>query len=251
MKDYKKIIGSSKTFWQKFYKKTFSKLETDSTVSDDIKNLWTKSYYKSYVRLPIKHLEIPKDIPQKNIINILNDRESSNNFGDEFMSLETLSGILYFSAGLKKDNQEVKRFYPSAGARYPLELYVFNFKVKGLKKGLYHYYNKEHGLEFLADLDKKEVEQMFLMPWIMKAGVVIVITAAFQRIMIKYGDRGYNYVFLEAGHLGQNISLLSTAYKLAVCPVGGFLEEKINKFLNLDSGFESVIYTLALGRNKS
>ncbi len=251
MKNYKKIIGSSKPLWQKFYEKTFSKLEIDATVHDDIKKLWTKNYYKSYSRLPIKHLEIPRQLPKKRLINSLIDRESSKNFVDEPISLETLSGILYFSAGLKDGYKEDKRFYPSAGARYPLEVYVLNLKVNGLKKGLYHYYNKEHGLEFMTDFDKKEIEQMFLMPWIMKAGVIIIITAYFQRTMIKYGDRGYNYIFIEAGHLGQNIALLSTAYKLAVCPVGGFIEHTMNKFLNIDPEFESVIYTLALGRSKS
>jgi len=68
--------------------------------------------------------------------------------------------------------------------------------------------------------------------------------------VVKYKDRGYRYIFIEAGHLGQNISLVAKNLNLSTCAIGGFIDEELNNLLDIDSQKESVIYIFAVGYPK-
>jgi SagB-type dehydrogenase family enzyme len=80
------------------------------------------------------------------------------------------------------------------------------------------------------------------------ASLIIFITAIFERSVFKYGDRGYRFIFLEAGHVAQNINLVSNALGLGSVNIGGFFDREIDDFLDLDGVTHSTIYMIAIGK---
>lgn len=79
--------------------------------------------------------------------------------------------------------------------------------------------------------------------------MVIIITACFNRTLQKYGERGYRYVFLDAGHVGENIYLSSSYLNLGCVAIGGFDDDKLNDTLGIDGKNESSIYVLTIGKS--
>ena len=140
------------------------------------------------------------------------------------------------------------RVSPSAGARYPLEIYPLIFSAKDLDCGIYHYNVKSHSLELLKKGDfKSQFFKCVGQDMILKCSMLIVISAIFNRTKDKYGERGYRYVLLDAGHLAQNAYLIATRLSLGCCTIGGFLDNEINKLLKIDGLTESSIYLIAIG----
>jgi SagB-type dehydrogenase family enzyme len=141
-----------------------------------------------------------------------------------------------------------KRPVPSAGGLYPLELYVSTHNVEGLEDAIYHYDARDHELEFRrAGLFHDQLARMTLgQDMIRTANVVIFIAAIAERTMWKYGQRGYRYVFLDAGHLGQNLYLTATALDLGIVAIGGFFDLEVNELCLLPPN-EEVIYLLCGG----
>lgn len=84
--------------------------------------------------------------------------------------------------------------------------------------------------------------------WVKKSSAVLIISAIYKRTEIKYGSRGFRYVLLEAGHVGQNIYLIASALKLKCCVIGGYLDKEINALLDLDPDQEIVLYLIALAK---
>lgn len=214
---------------------------------------WTIINYKSYPRL--ERIKLPKSLQLKGKLDdIITERRSQRNFSvQKYIRLDELATLLKFSSGITKmsgsDWNTGLRAYPSAGARFPLELYLAVNKVRSLKNGLYHYNLKEHSLELLRqgsfnDLLSKNTDQGF----VKESSFVVIVTAVFERTRIKYEDRGYRFILLEAGHLGQNLYLVSTALKIKCCACGGFIDQDLNSFLDLEGQNEKAIYTFAFGR---
>lgn len=79
------------------------------------------------------------------------------------------------------------------------------------------------------------------------AAAVLVITAVFERCLAKYGDRGYRYILIEAGHVGQNAMLSCESLGLASLPLGAFLDVRLSNLLGVDDGAEMPVYAIALG----
>ena len=95
---------------------------------------------------------------------------------------------------------------------------------------------------------KTDLSKCFLnQNWVKKSGCIILISAVFKRNTIKYGDRGYRHIMQEAGHLGQNIYLISSALGLGCCAISGFNDEELNNMLDLDGVNEGVIYSFSIG----
>jgi SagB-type dehydrogenase family enzyme len=142
------------------------------------------------------------------------------------------------------------RAAPSAGALYPIEIYVVLHRTEGLVPGLYHYAVKDHALEQLQteDLRGEIVFRGLGQEFLGKANLVLVFTAIFQRLRWKYQERAYRYALLEAGHLGQNVYLVGTSMGLGVCAVGAFLDDELNSLLGIDGQEEAAVYTLAVGK---
>lgn len=172
----------------------------------------------------------------------IDDRRSIREFKKEALTLEEISQILWAAQGI---TDELGRFRstPSAGALYPLELFIVT------EQGIYNYYPEDHALVMLSSDDIREglskacVSQEF----VGDAPLSIVITGVFERTRKKYGQRGDRYVYIEAGHCCQNILLEATALGLGAVPVGAFYDEELLKILNLENSY-SPIYVVPIGR---
>lgn len=181
----------------------------------------------------------------------LKKRRSVRNFSKEPITLKELSQLLYAAQGVTgKIYNTLLRAAPSAGALYPIEIYPVVNNVAELKPGIYHYAVKSHAIELIEAGDfRGEItsaglqQEMFA-----EAGVTFILSAIFNRTRAKYGERGFRYVYMEAGHISQNIALQAVSIGLGSVPVGAFLDEKVNQLINVDGESEAAIYLQAVGK---
>lgn len=175
-------------------------------------------------------------------------RRSIRSYTSDPLSQSQLSRLLYAAAGITEERTEF-RAAPSAGALYPIETYVLVHDVEDLVPGLYHYAPQDHTLVLLDAGDKRrQATSLGLMQGFLgEAGVVVVLSAIFQRLRWRYRRRSYRYALLEAGHIGQNIYLGATAMGLGVCAVAAFMDDGLNQLLGVDGEREAALYMLAVG----
>lgn len=236
----------------KFHRTTNNK-NLDAQGLKKIPESWIKIHFKTYPRL--NRIKLVKVFPNRKIflVNVLKNRRSTRTFSGESISINDLSYLLLYSSGIKNFGfglNETRRPYPSAGARYPLEVYpIILSNSDGIKTGLYHYNVKEHSLEVIQEEDLKQwlFESTGNFIPITKASVVFIITGVIDRVRVKYGDRGYRYVLMEAGHMAQNTLLLATGLGMASLAVGGYIDSKITEVLNLELVKEIPLYMIAVG----
>lgn len=238
------VINRKKFKWEKFHSDTkLPGLYPD--LSRPIKK--PQTYYKGYPRLHSVTVPYSCQEGANSVIQILKRRSSSREFQGKTLALEEVGTILKYSCGIREEgSQPSRRFYPSAGALYPIETYIISLKT-ALPKGLYHYYVKTDRLEELALFDRFDAGAYFTQSQIQKASMIIVMTACIKRSLQKYGERAYRYALLEAGHIGQNASLLCASLSIGACAIGGFYDDSLNQLLDLEEGDEEVVYCLALG----
>ncbi len=192
------------------------------------------------------------DVP---LAELLRRRTSSRAFSTAAtLPVASLGRLLYASYGLNGqreiDGQRLHaRPAPSAGSLYPIELYVAVQRVDGVDDGLYHYDARAHELELRrpgrvhAQLADMTIGQTMLAD----ANVVVLMTAVFARTMWKYKQRGYRYVWLDAGHVGQNLYLVADALGLGAVAVGGFYDRELHRLLALPDAEEAVVYLVCAG----
>lgn len=209
--------------------------------------------YKS-MTVPGNALALPS--PQATpLLLLLQSRESCRQFHQRTMSQATLSTLLAGSYGVSRvfplpdSLTALFRTVPSAGALYPLELYIAVENVEGTPDGLHHYNVREHSLEMLKDKAEAASLRGALLtePFIVNSNLVFYLAAVFKRTQKKYGPRGYRYILLEAGHVAQNICLLAAEQGLGSLCMGGFLDSKLNHLLGLSGDQEAVVYSVAVG----
>jgi SagB-type dehydrogenase family enzyme len=213
---------------------------------------WKRIYFKSYPRfLKLYH---NKDILKNNkayLIDTIIKRSSYNSKVDKIHNLtKDMLSTIFLSSAIVNEGIDIKysskRAYPSGGARYPLELYIIIFKSETIKKGLYHYNVKSHALEYMWEISKKEVYTVFKQDFSTKCSGVIIITSVMNRSSIKYGERAYIFSHIEAGHVGQNIYLLSESIGLKCRPFGLFDNKKMLEILDIHNEEELIIYPIAI-----
>lgn len=187
----------------------------------------------------------------------INERTSASKMISASMNLEEIATLLSSSYAVSDPHAHTSfqtRSAPSAGALYPIELYFHYSPSKDhqqtLLPGLYYYNPVKTELRQLMNKNcKTEIQPMFMQPHLLEnATLQIFITAIFPRSTQKYGDRGYRFSFLEAGHIAQNINLVASAMKLSCINIGGYYERKINEFLKIDGVSHSTIYTMLIGK---
>jgi SagB-type dehydrogenase family enzyme len=204
--------------------------------------------YKVYTLM--ERQELPKVEARTELERTIAERRSVRRFSGEPLSLEELSRLLFFTYG-KTDPRGLFRAVASGGALYPLELYIAALKVDGLEPGLYHYAVDTGGLDLVKPGDPLAGLKQ-VVAWegvdIDNASVAIVMTAAFRRNTIKYLDRGYRLILMEAGEAAQNLSLLATSMDLGSCLVGGFHDDLLSDFLDIDGVDEAPLLPVLVGR---
>jgi SagB-type dehydrogenase family enzyme len=180
------------------------------------------------------------------------ERRSTRDYQDKGLNLDQVSQILWAGQGIT-DESSGFRSAPSAGALYPLDLYlvVGENGVKELTAGVYHFIPQGHKLEKISsgDLRTKVMEASLNQVFIAQAPIVLIITGEYERTTKKYGERGKQYVHLEAGHVGQNIYLQVESLGLGTVTVGAFDGEEIIKILNLPQAHKP-FYVMPIGYPK-
>ncbi len=177
-------------------------------------------------------------------------RRSVRNYSSKPLSLAHLSQLLFAAQGKTgRVYGQYLRTAPSAGALYPFEIYIFVNSVENLQSGIYHYAVVEHALELLkeGDFGNAISNAALKQEMLGDAAVTFVLSAIFDRIRHKYGERGYRYVYIEAGHISQNIYLQAVSLGLGSVAVGAFLDEKVNKLIGADGAYEAAIYLHSVG----
>ena len=200
----------------------------------------------------VRALPPPQATP---LLQLLRSRESCRQFQPRTMLQATLSTLLAGSYGVARvaplpdSLTTLFRTVPSAGALYPLEIYIGVENVEGVPDGLHHYNVREHALEMLKGKAEADALHSALLtaPFIVNANLVFFLAAVFKRTQKKYGPRGYRYILLEAGHVAQNICLLAAEQGLGSLCMGGFLDSKLNHLLGLSGDQEAVVYSIAVG----
>jgi SagB-type dehydrogenase family enzyme len=142
------------------------------------------------------------------------------------------------------------RAAPSAGALYPIETYLSVQMVENIEPGIYHYDVREHRLDQLrtGDFGAPVAEAALDQGFLAEAAVVFAWTAVFGRSKWKYKQRAYRYVYLDAGHIAQNVAVAAVALGLGSCQVAALYDGEVNDILGVDGEDESVLYMTAVGR---
>ena len=187
------------------------------------------------------------------LYSLLQSRRSRRNYSRHPVSLDELSLLLWAMQGVTAQaGPYYLRTAPSAGALYPIETYVVAERVAGIGPGIYHFDVKGFQLEILQKGDYlNDVASMALgQGFLRDASCVFIWSAILRRTMSKYGSRGLRYIFMDVGHICQNMLLAVEALGLGACPVAAFFDDEVNELLGLDGKEETVIYMAALGRRR-
>lgn len=177
---------------------------------------------------------------------LLARRRSVREFASKPVSLMQASCLLWAAQGIT-DTRGL-RTAPSAGALYPLVLYLVAGAVSGLEAGIYRYLPRENALELLQKGDRRAALAAAAMgqSWIADAALTLAFAARYQRTTGKYGKRGIQYVHMEAGHAAQNALLTAVALNLGAGEVGAFDDRRVASVLGL-SRDETPLYLLPFG----
>jgi len=202
-------------------------------------------------------------LPQANLFEIILKRQSRRNYIEHNMSLKELYYLLHFSYGTTRvaTIREVDegcwyyRAVPSGGALYPLEIYPIIFTGSDVKPGLYHYRPDKGGIEFLKEgmFNEELIKIITAEPYVQmkKASAVFLITSVVQRTMLKYKDRGYRFILMEAGFASEHLSLIAESIGLGSCMIGGFIDDAVNDFLEIDGLTETILNVIVVGEENT
>lgn len=179
---------------------------------------------------------------------ILN-RRSIRDYSDKALDLKQISQLLWSAQGLT--SEWGGRTAPSAGAIYPLELYLVVGNVNNLETGLYHYIPEKHSLEKLNnnDLRNQLANAALNQAWVANAPSSIIFTANYQKTAKRYGDRATRYVDMETGHAAENVYLQAVSLNVSTVVVGAFNENKVKSLLNLPEEL-TPLYIMPVGNVK-
>lgn len=197
--------------------------------------------------LPVGLPAMPGELPQEaeSLGVLMCGRESVRLFGDRSATVEEAAALLWAACGSVPDG---RRTVPSAGALYPLDVYLVAGSVDGIDPALYRYLPLDAALEPLAEGDFRASlsEACLGQPWVASAPASLVICARTSVTASRYGGRALRYATLEAGHSSQNVYLMCEALGLGTVAVGAFDDSLAAAVLMLEDGID-VLYVMPFG----
>ena len=207
--------------------------------------------FKLYSNVQIVNLPEPKDLSGMSFNEALLKRKSIREYSLEPIQLDQLSYILWAANGIRnREASQEFRTAPSAGALYPIETYLVVSDVSDLNPGIYHYSVQKHELETLkkGKFTREMVRAGMGQEMLRKAAVTFVWTAIFERSKWKYRQRAYRYVYLDTGHIAENLALAATSLGLGSCQIGALFDDEVNLIIGVDGIEESVLYMSTVGQ---
>lgn len=197
----------------------------------------------------------PEELPEYpvELRQAIEQRISQRNYSRTPLSLSELSYLLWCTQGVKRVTRRpaTLRTVPSAGARHAFETCLLINRVEGLEPGLYRFIALEHALlplELNPEIANRIMHASEDQPQITKSAVTFIWVAVRERMYWRYGERGYRYLHLDAGHVCQNLYLSAEAIESGVCAIAAFDDDEMNRVLKLDGEEQFVIYLAALGK---
>lgn len=224
------IIGLAGAFFVLFLLQPKGKIEPTQALSKTIK------------------LPVPSYKSNTSVEEALLKRRSIRSYQNQPLTLAELGQIVWSAQGITKTGRNL-RTSPSAGATYPLEVYVVVGSVKDLAAGIYKYKPDSHELVLVAqgdkrlDLSKAALSQRS----VASSAVVIIFSAVYERTTKRYGQRGVMYAHIEVGHASQNVYLQAVSLKLGTVVIGAFEETGVKKVLHLPAD-EQPVYLMPVGK---
>jgi SagB-type dehydrogenase family enzyme len=207
--------------------------------------------YPQARKTPLPHVTGENEFPS-----LLTNRRTWRMYGKDPVSLDALAEILQLTFGIQGWvdvpglGRAAMKTSPSCGCLHPIEAYVLALRVKGLRKGFYHYNAERHELEWLREsVTRKALEKNIGNQWwFTNSAFLIAMTAVFERTRWKYKfPRVYRGILLETGHLCQTFCLTATWKGLAPFSTIAYQDTQWEKWLGLDGISESVLYLAGAG----
>ena len=227
-------------------------------ITDQQKGAKQPPLEKPYDNAGIINLKKPEEKGENdvNLLRLINQRTSVRAYENKGITQEELSYLLWCTQGIKsiREGKAAFRTVPSAGARHAFETYLLINKVEGIKQGLYRYIASKHAV---VPVDLQEDTPEGLLAACLGQGMVTMGAVTFFwaadifRMTYRYGERGYRYIHLDAGHVCQNLYLAAEKLGCGACAIAAFDDDAVNDALGLDGKNEFVVYIAALGRKKN
>ena len=213
----------------------------NESVSPDV-SIKTSSVNDVMISLPEPRKDSDVSIEQSLI-----QRRSIRSYSDDTLTLTEVAQILWAAQGIT--DSRGYRTAPSAGALYPLEVYLVAGNVEGLETGIYRYEPEKNEIHQINTGDYRDElsEAALAQSSVAKGAVSIVFSAIYERTTVKYGERGVRYVHIEVGHAAQNLCLQAAAMDLGVVTIGAFDDNGVADILGLPDD-EKALYIIPVGR---
>ncbi|MFO8001827.1 MAG: SagB/ThcOx family dehydrogenase [Marinilabilia sp.] len=220
-------------------------ISAEETLSPDVEPTKTEKMApeEEKIKLPEPEKESSTSIEES-----LLQRRSVRQYKDEPLKLTDVSQLLWAAQGITDSNRGF-RTAPSAGALYPLEVYILIDDAVDLEKGVYKYYPGDHMLKMVKEgrLNQPLQEAALGQSPISDAAAVLVFSAVYERTTGKYHDRGIRYVHMEAGHAAQNVYLQAVSLDLGMVVIGAFDDNSVRNVMNMPEE-EDPLYIIPVGQ---
>lgn len=200
---------------------------------------------------PLASVDLPKPRGRSALGKLLTGRRSRRKFTGEPISLGEFSFLLWAANGISAPGLASHfRTAPSAGARCPLDTYLVVLRVERLEKGIYLYRAQSHSIELVrkGDFETAAVKATAGQEWTRGSAFLFAWIAEFARTTSRYKDRGYRYVFLDAGHVCQNVYLAAESLGFGVTGIAALVDDEVNALVGVDGVKRSIVYMAALGK---
>jgi SagB-type dehydrogenase family enzyme len=191
--------------------------------------------------------------PPIDLVQLITDRRTLRRYAGDPISPAELSMLLWCTQGVKRvtGRPSTQRTVPSAGARHAFETCLLINRIDGFEPGLYHYLSRGHRLEAVdlgEAIAEKITESALSQKQVKDSAVTFLWVADVYRMAWRYGERGYRYLHLDAGHVCQNLYLAAGAINCGVCAIAAYDDEGLNQLLGVDGESRFVIYVASVGK---
>jgi SagB-type dehydrogenase family enzyme len=190
----------------------------------------------------------PRQDSRMSVEKAISQRRSVREYAEGSLSIVEISQILWAAQGFTQERKDPPRLWnpkyewqgglrtaPSAGALYPMEIYLLAGNIEGLATGVYKFVPKGHSLKKIMGGDKRSAlsDAALKQAAIEKAAAVVVMAGVYERTSYKYGERAERYVLMEAGSIAENIYLQGATLGLGTVLIGAFKDEEVKKVLQM------------------
>ena len=185
---------------------------------------------------------------------VLAKRRSIRDYSPAPLSMEELANLLWATQGITdRSFSPWYRTAPSAGALHPIDTYLIVNRVQGLAPGIYFLHVENFSLERKnqGDFSRQVAQAALNQDMAREAAVVFIWVAVIRRSSQKYRQRAYRYIYLDCGHIAQNLYLAAAAMDMGCCGIAAFFDDEVNDLLGVDGRAETAIYLATVGKRSS